>query len=64
MTKVFAAQGKEKKPRDIMYALKTGDTNTAGEPIYKRNSHKMAEQARNYHEALQDHEYESHPRCC
>ena len=52
--------GKEKTPRDIIYALKkkSRPTNDQGEETYEKNSKKMATLAQNYHEELQDKDRE------
>jgi exonuclease III len=52
MTKSFAAMGKEKKPRDIIWGLKS-NVNLAGQPVIERDSMRMAYIARDYHENLQ-----------
>jgi hypothetical protein len=44
MTKTFAAQGKEKKPRNMIYALWQSTSQTE-EPVFQQNSAKMAELA-------------------
>ncbi|KAJ7574605.1 Endonuclease/exonuclease/phosphatase, partial [Mycena floridula] len=53
MTKSWTRNGKEKKPRDFIYNLNTGNTNRNGEKIYLRNSEKMSEKFRDYHDELQ-----------
>jgi exonuclease III/ribonuclease HI len=53
MTKSFAAQGKEKRPRDIIYALKTNTCSPTGEAQYERNSKRMTEIAKAHHESIQ-----------
>jgi exonuclease III len=52
MTKTFAAQGRERPSRDLMYALEIGKHDD-GSPIYERDSPKMAEVAKSYHDELQ-----------
>lgn len=46
--------GKEKKPRDLIYALQTPSSPDDGTKHYKKNSAKMAELAKTYHEGLQE----------
>ncbi|KAL1687725.1 Endonuclease/exonuclease/phosphatase, partial [Schizophyllum commune] len=46
---------KTQKPRDVMFALEVeGQTNATGDPIFEKDSHRMAEMARQYHWHLQD----------
>jgi hypothetical protein len=52
MTKEFAGRGKKAKTKDPIYALRRS-TNTPGEGAFERDSEKMAEIARNYHNGLQ-----------
>jgi ribonuclease HI/exonuclease III len=53
MTKAFAARGRLHKPRDIIYALRKG-TSQSNEPTYETNSKKMANIAMKYHNSLQE----------
>jgi hypothetical protein len=53
MTKAFAAQGKEKRLRDVIYALKKGTQSPTGEIQYEWDSKKMAELAREHHKSIQ-----------
>ena len=50
-TKYWSALNREKKPRDIIYKLVKPDTDP---PLFESRSDRMAELARNYHDALQD----------
>jgi exonuclease III len=58
MTRSFALQGKEKKPRDVICSLKSPRTGPNGEPKYVRLSEGMAELAKEYHKKLQEHKEE------
>ena len=58
LCKSWCSLGREKKPRDLIYALKKREQNgpcrNNGEPKYEKNSEKMASLARDYHEDLQN----------
>jgi hypothetical protein len=53
----WSAINKERKPRDILYRLKVPNSEP---PVYERNTDRMAELARSYHDNLQS-EGLSHP---
>jgi len=53
MSKTWCRSGKEQKPQDLLYSLRTPHTEP---PIYEKHSDKMAKIARDYHEALQETE--------
>ena len=46
----WSAINKERKPRDILYRLKIPNSNP---PTFERNTNRMAELARSYHDSLQ-----------
>jgi hypothetical protein len=55
---VWSAMSKENKPRDIIYRLRVPHSNP---PQYQRCSKKMAQLARDYHDALQQSDVATHP---
>ena len=66
MNKTWFRLSKEVKPRDVIYALKTAQSESRGspasssaspEPIYEKESKRMAAMAKEYHDKLQ---YEEH----
>ncbi|KAL1751054.1 Endonuclease/exonuclease/phosphatase, partial [Schizophyllum commune] len=53
-TKYLSGLNKEVKSRELIYALETGERQPrSGDPIYEKDSEKMAELARKYHRDLQ-----------
>ncbi|TFY59887.1 hypothetical protein EVJ58_g5494 [Rhodofomes roseus] len=61
LCKGWCSLGKEKKPRDLIYALKrtqAAPQRPFHEPEYEKNSAKMADLARDYHENLQSQDLE------
>ncbi|KAJ6544098.1 hypothetical protein B0H19DRAFT_1076262 [Mycena capillaripes] len=53
----WCQSNKKKQPRDMIYALrKPADIAPNGQAQYEKNSQKMAELARDYHEKLQEDE--------
>jgi len=52
MTRSWTQNNKAESPRDIIYALRKPEENNNGDP-YEKDSQRMAELARNYHESLQ-----------
>ncbi|KAI5824634.1 hypothetical protein K523DRAFT_221703, partial [Schizophyllum commune Tattone D] len=60
-TKYLSGINKEVKSRELIYALETGERHPrSGDPIYEKDSEKMAELARKYHRDLQKDEQETH----
>jgi exonuclease III len=55
---VWSALSKENKPRDIVYRLRIPNSNP---PQYERSSKRMAQLARDYHNALQHSDLPTHP---
>ena len=53
MTRSWTQSNKVEKPRDTIYALRKHQTDNNRQDPYEKNSQKMAELARNYHENLQ-----------
>lgn len=56
ISKYWTSINKEKKPRDMIYALRKSEDpnhNPNNTTKYEKNSQRMAEMARNYHENLQ-----------
>ncbi|KAI4519172.1 DNase I-like protein, partial [Schizophyllum commune Loenen D] len=55
-TKYLSGINKEVKARELIHALETGETTPRGDPVYEKDSERMAELARRYHQDLQKDE--------
>ncbi|THH18572.1 hypothetical protein EUX98_g8936 [Antrodiella citrinella] len=56
ISKYWSQINKDKKPRDVIFALKKPEPRREHEPEYEIDSKKMSNLARNYHENLQEAE--------
>ena len=53
ISKSWCKLGKERAPRDMIYALRKPDTGSVDEERYEKDSARMADLAREYHDSLQ-----------
>ncbi|KAJ7601953.1 Endonuclease/exonuclease/phosphatase, partial [Mycena polygramma] len=61
LSREWTQTNKERKPRDMIYALRKPGALANDDQIYEKDSRKMAELARNYHNDLQVDEIEPDP---
>lgn len=61
MSREWIQTNKERKRRDMIYALRKPNPVSDGTQVYEKNSRKMAELARNCHDKLQVDEIDPNP---